>query len=367
MAPNMNWVQPVAPSPRLRNDRSTDATVTDPVLLTIVLNYKTAEMTERAVEAALREMDGLDGEVLIVDNDSQDGSFEALSQAVIRRGWDDANRVRVIQTGHNGGYGSGNNAGIRAGLSDGRRPDFVYILNSDAFPDKDAIRNLLRVMDDDPRVGFAGSYIHGPDGTPHETSFRFPTILGEVEMYAKTGPISKLLKRSIIAMPIPDRTVEMDWVCGASLLIRTDMLDAVGLFDETFFLYYEETDLCRRVWDAGWKVMYVRDSEVTHIGSVSTGMKEWTRIPGFWLDSRLYYYAKNHGRLYAAGSTLAIILGFSIYELRRILQRRPPATPPRFLRDLIAHDVTAAWRGLTARARPVPATAKKSRPDIETT
>ncbi len=140
-------------------------------LLTVILNWRTAEMTLRATEAALTAMEGIAGEITIVDNDSGDGSYEELSRAVAQRGW---TRVRVLQSGRNGGFGAGNNVGIRAGLSHGGRPDLVYILNSDAFPAPDAIPALDRSSGAHPEAGFAGSYIHGTDGHPHLTSFRFP-------------------------------------------------------------------------------------------------------------------------------------------------------------------------------------------------
>ena len=127
------------------------------------------------------------------------------------------------------------------------------------------------------------------------------------------------------------------------------MLDEIGLFDETFFLYFEETDLCLRAARAGHEVHYIRDSEVTHIGSVSTGMKTWARVPGFWLDSRWHYFTKSHGRAYAAMATLAHVAGGLTWRLRRLVQRKPPADPPRFLRDLLFHDLKALLRPLPAQ------------------
>ena len=132
-----------------------------PTLLTIILNYKTAQMTLDATKAARLAMDGMPGELLIVDNDSQDGSFETMQAYVKAQGWAD---TRVVQSGHNGGYGAGNNVGIKTGLSDGTEPDYVYILNSDAFPEPGAIRALYDYLQTHPETGFAGSYIQGEDG-----------------------------------------------------------------------------------------------------------------------------------------------------------------------------------------------------------
>ena len=320
----------------------------EPTVLTVILNYRTPAMTLDAVEAALTEMADIAGEIVVVDNDSGDGSFETISAAVAAAGWH--GRVRVVAAGRNGGYGAGNNVGIRAGLSGGGRPDYVYILNSDAFPDAGAIRRLVDDLERHPDVGFAGSYIHGPDGEPHATAFRFPTLWSEFEGAARVGPISRLLARHIVALPIPEIRRPVDWLAGASVMMRRTMLDAIGLFDERFFLYFDETDLCRRGRTAGWPTVYVRDSEVTHIGSVSTGMKTWMRTPTYWFDSRLRYFVKHHGIAYAAGATAALVAGGLIWRCRMVLQRLPPGDPPHFLRDLVVH----AFRACKPRARRLP-------------
>ncbi len=314
-----------------------------PVILTVILNYRTAVMTLESARCAVREMEGIAGEIVIVDNDSGDGSFDVLTEGVRATGW---TRVRVLQSGRNGGYGAGNNFGIRAGLSDGRRPDYVYLLNSDAFPDPGAIRLLVDALEADPKLGFAGSYIHGADGEPHCTAFRHPSVWSEFEGAARTGPVTQLLKKHVVALPIPKTASEVDWVAGASVLMRRKTLDEIGLFDERFFLYFEETDLFRRARRAGWGTVYVPESSVTHIGSVSTGMKTWRRMPGYWFDSRLHYFVKNHGPLYAGAATVAKLAGGLIWQTRRLLQRKPEADPPYFLRDLAGHSLRAMARSV---------------------
>jgi GT2 family glycosyltransferase len=319
-------------------------------LLTVILNWRTADMTLKSAEAALREMQGIPGALTIVDNDSGDGSFEKLSAEVAARGWDKAEvPVRVFQSGRNGGFGAGNNLGIRAGLppgfAGGARPDYVYILNSDAFPDPGAIRALYDHLNANPTTGFAGSYIHGDDGAPHRTAFRFPSILGEFEASVRFGPISRLLRRHIVAQPIPEATTRVDWLAGASLMMRQDVLDTIGDFDEAFFLYFEETELCHRAAGAGFPTDYVRSSSVTHIGSVSTGMKTWGRMPGYWFDSRTYYFTKVHGRTYAALATLSLVSGSMLWRLRLLVQRKERGDPPHFLRDLLAHSARGFLRG----------------------
>jgi len=323
-------------------------------LLSVLLNWRSAGMTLQAAEAALTALQGIDGALVIVDNDSGDGSFEAMTAAVRDRGWDiGPQQVRVIQSGRNGGFGAGNNVGIRAGLPGGVRPDYVYILNSDAFPAPDAIVALLDHLQRHSATGFAGSFIHGPDGDPHRTACRFPSIAGEFEQQARFGPVSRLLAGSIVAQPIPVRTGRVDWLAGASLMIRMDVLDQIGLFDETFFLYFEETELCHRASKAGWPADYVVESRVSHIGSASSGMKEWARIPEFWLDSRLHYFIKTQGRGTAVLATLAHLAGGVLWRARLLIQTKTRGDPPGYLRDMAAHGLRKAF-GQPSRGRAAP-------------
>ncbi|WP_166418522.1 glycosyltransferase [Cochlodiniinecator piscidefendens] len=305
-------------------------------LLTVILNYKTPDMTLQSIVAATTEMQGISGNIVVVDNDSGDGSFEKLQAET-----QDMEHVHVVASGHNGGFGAGNNFGIQWALSAGLKPDYVYILNSDAFPGKNSIQALLDALENHKNIGFAGSYIHGPDAQGHVTTFRFPSIASELEGAARFGPISRALKSAVVPIPIPEVTQPVDWLAGASMMMRFQTLEEIGLFDERFFLYFEETDLCLRAQRAGWQVLFVRESEVMHIGSVSTGMKSWQRTPKFWFDSRHHYFCKNHGKFYALGATLAHVSGGLLWRIRRLIQRKPQADPNHFLRDLIRHSF---WR-----------------------
>jgi N-acetylglucosaminyl-diphospho-decaprenol L-rhamnosyltransferase len=329
-------------------------------VLTVILNWRSADMTLQATKSAVDAMAAIDGDIVVVDNDSRDGSFEQMTAHVAESGW---SRVRVIQSGRNGGFGAGNNVGFRAGLRDGSRPDYVFILNSDAFPEADAIRILRDYLDSHPEAGFAGSCLHGPDtdrpdGDLHQTAFRFPSIPSEFEGAARIGPISRLFKRHILSLPVPEETMAVDWLAGAAMMIRRSVLDEIGMFDETFFLYFEETDLCRRGALRGHQTHYVRESVVTHIGSVSTGMKSWSRVPDYWYDSRLHYFIKNHGRLYAGAATIAHLSGGGLHRLRCLLTGQRRTDPPRYLRTMAAHGLRAMFAPRPANVANLPVTAE---------
>jgi GT2 family glycosyltransferase len=329
--------------------------MTEPSILTIILNYRTPEMTLGAAEAAMRDMAGLRGEVLIVDNDSDDGSLALMTQAATDRGWTAGNRCRLVGSGRNGGFGAGMNFGIATGLSDGSAPDYYYLLNSDAFPDPGAIAALRDFLQATPKAGMAGSLVRGLDGTPHHTAFRFPSIAGEFEAAAHTGAISRLLAKSAVVMAMPQQTCRVDWTAGASLMLRAGMVERIGGFDESYFLYFEETDLCRRAARAGWETWFVRESTVAHIGSATTGAKTWTRMPGYWFDSRRNYFIRNHGHAYAALATLSWVAGGLIWKLRQTISGKPPRNAEYFMSDLILHSLRAPFRP-SAGPTPLPAT-----------
>ena len=313
-------------------------------LLAVIVNYKTPEMTLASMEATLRELQCVTGEwkVTVVDNDSRDGSFEKLCQAVAAQqqanqpGWE---RVEVIAASANGGYGAGNNIAIRRALYSEDPPEYIYALNSDAFPEEHAITHLLDYLDCHPQVGIVGSYIHGDDGHPHTTAFRFPSIGSEFEGAIRLGVVSRLLKPTSVPLGVPECTRPVDWLAGASMMLRRQVIEDVGLFDETFFLYFEETDLCRRALLAGWSTVYVRESTVMHIGSATTGMKRWKKMPEYWFDSRRYYFLKNHGSVYFWTATSARLLGEGLWQLRRRLQGKEDSGPPGQIGQLVRHSI----------------------------
>jgi GT2 family glycosyltransferase len=307
-------------------------------LLAVIVNYRTPELSLRAAEAALAELAAFpDARVEIVDNDSQDGSLDTLRRAVAARGW--GGRVRVAASPRNGGFAWGVNFAAQPALAGPDPPEYVYLLNSDARPGPGSIATLVRFLDAHPEVGIAGSYIHGPEGETHHTAFRFPSVASELEQMAGVGPLSRLLDRWIVSKPVPAHAARVDWLAGASMLIRRAVFDAVGPFDDGYFLYYEETDFCLQAARAGWTTWYVPESRVEHIGAASTGWKDFSRPrPWYWFTGRRRYWAKNHGRAVLWLANAAWLLGFAVgalYSPARARRRRPP----RFLRDFVRHNL----------------------------
>ena len=308
-------------------------------LLAVTINFKTPEMTLKAVGVLLRELERIPGaRVTIVDNASEDGSLEKLRQGVQDAGWSE--QVEVLASPWNGGFAWGNNFAIQPALAWPDPPDYVYLLNSDAFPDEQAITHLVDYLDEHPQIGIAGSYIHGVDGDTHRTAFRFPSVASEFETTLGIGVVSRLLRRWIVSPELPTTTMQVGWLAGASMLIRREVLDAIGLMDDGYFLYYEETDFCLRANRANWPTVYVVESSVTHIGSVSTGIQDLSQpTPTFWYASRNRYFLKNHGRASLWAANFVYIFGGLVRRLRSFIMRRPSHEPTGHLRDFIRFNL----------------------------
>jgi N-acetylglucosaminyl-diphospho-decaprenol L-rhamnosyltransferase len=316
----------------------TDSQISSSTLATVIVNFRTADLTLRAVEALLSEIDGVDGEVYVVDNDSGDESFERLSEAVESRQW--SGRVSVLRSDHNGGFGYGVNAGVRRALQSPRPPRYIYVLISDGFPNRKrgarahcGSRSTTR--DRDRRKRSSSDRRRTP-----RRGFRFPTLFSEFEGTINLGPVSRLLRRWIVSRPPPAESREVDWVSGTSFMVRREVFDTVGLFDDGFFLYFEEIDFCKRARNRGFKSVFVPQSSVQHIGAVSTQMERNDRpMPEYWFASRRRYFTKHHGPTYAAVCDALWITGFSVARVRLKLRGRTDDAKPHMLRDFIKFNV----------------------------
>lgn len=315
-----------------------------PGVLVAIVNYCTADLTIdclRSLEAEIRQHPG--STVVVADNASPDDSGSRIARSISDNGW--SAWAHLMPLPRNGGFAYGNNNIIRAFLEGPDAPEFVWLLNSDTVVRPGALGALIDVLRRQPKVGIAGSCLEDPDETQQCSAFRFHSIVGEFVGAASLGPLSRLLKAWVIA-PRPERkSAPYDWVSGASMMIRSQLLRQVGLMDEAYFLYYEETDLCRRARKHGWSSAFVSESRVVHLVGKSSGVTDRSnttrRRSAFWFESRRRYFEKNHGRLYAAGADAALILGTLIHRFRAAVTRQPTGQPELFLSDLARHS--AIW------------------------
>ena len=313
-------------------------------VLTVIVNYRVGDLVVgclRSLESQVHANAG--GRVVVVDNDSGDGSVDAIQRAIDRDCW--GGWARLVCVPGNIGFAAGNNLGYKAGrewLAE-QRPDYVFFLNPDTYLRDGAIGILTDFLDTHPEVGIAGGRSEDPDATPQHCSFRFPSVFNEFAANAKIGVVDRLLRGKIARMPILGVPHRVGWLSGAAMMIRTELFETLGQFDENYFLYYEETDLILRAHRAGWTCWHVPQSRIVHLVGYSSGVTLRHRRPGrkpkYWFDSRRRYFLKNHGVLYAASADLAAIVGSTLGALRGVVSRREKTDPPRFIRDLIRNSV----------------------------
>jgi len=325
-------------------------------LLVIIVNYRTPQHTVACLESLRPQAEALALRVVVVENGSADDSARHIGDAIADRGWSDW--CRMIVRSDNRGFGSGNNAALREGLSGADVPRFFMLLNPDTIVTDGSLQTLTKFLDDHPEVGIVGGCLEHEDGTPQHTARRFPTVLGELETTVRLGVISRLLSRWAVAPPPSPKPHRTHWVPGACMMIRREVLEKVGLFDEKFFLYFEEVDLCRRAGNAGWSCWYVPDSRVIHFVGQATGIsdlrKKAPRRPAYWFQSRRRYHLKHLGRLRAVAADLAWMAGHVLWRMRRRVQGKPDLDPPKFLSDFFRHSVLRTGFHLEAASAGAP-------------
>lgn len=311
-------------------------------VLVVTVNYRSSRLAVdslRSLESEVQAMPNL--RAAIVDNNSGDDSVEVLSQAIANNNWQDW--ATLMPSSHNGGYAYGNNYAIRPALASEDPPDYFLLLNPDTRIYPGAVQTLVDFMDDHPHAGICGSSLEEADGSPFGIAFRFPSMLSELDGGLRLGFVSNLLARWKIPQQMGDELKEVDWLSGASLLIRREVFETIGLMDDEYFLYYEETDFCLQAKRAGWSCWYVPTSRVMHIAGQSTGVTVRTdkpkRMPDYWFESRRRYFIKNHGWLYTALTDWIWIHSFALWRMRRLIQRKPDPDPPNFLWDFIRNSV----------------------------
>jgi GT2 family glycosyltransferase len=311
-------------------------------LLIVIVNYRTPELTIDCLRSLEPEVEGLPGtSVVVTDNASGDDSLLRLEAAARANGWE--RWVKILPLEYNGGFAFGNNGAIGPALASAEPPRYVMLLNSDTLVRSGALKTLVGFLDERPDVGLAGARMEDPDGTPQASAFRFHSVLGELEDGFRFGPVSKLLARYRTWLPPTESACQVDWVTGACLVVRREVFEAVGLLDDRFFMYYEEVDFCLRARRAGWLCWHVPQARVVHLLSGSSGGVNATsarkRKPDYYFESRRRYFLAHHGAVGTALADIAWATGYALYDLRRVLFRKPDVTPRLLLWDFVRHSV----------------------------
>jgi N-acetylglucosaminyl-diphospho-decaprenol L-rhamnosyltransferase len=257
--------------------------VTGPDLSVVIVSHNHAHYLGPCLDSVGWERARMDLEGFVVDNASTDATVALVRE---RYPW-----VHSLCQARPQGFSANNNAAIRR--SAGR---YVLLLNPDTVVEAGALAALVRFMDAHPRVGICGAQLVFPDGSIQPSCRRFPTLASVV---ARRTPLRVFLRRSalnarhLMADFDHTRTAPVDWMLGACLMARREVLQQVGLLDEGYYLYTEDIDWCYRARRAGWEVMYVAEARIVHDHQARSDRKLLSRHSWIHLQSMWRYYRKH--------------------------------------------------------------------------
>jgi N-acetylglucosaminyl-diphospho-decaprenol L-rhamnosyltransferase len=321
------------------------ATSGNKLVAVVIVSYRSALLTIACLASLAAERAAgrpADLNAVVVDNDSGDAG--PVAAAIAEHGWSDW--VALVRAPKNGGFGYGNNLGAATARAKWNA-QWIHFLNPDTQVCPGAIIVLRDFLTAHPRAALAGSRFLNGDGSAWPYAFRFPGLASEFEGGLSFGPVSRLLHHRVVPQVMGGEPAPIDWVSGASVMMRATALEELCGFDEGFFLYFEETDLCLRARKAGWETWYVPDSLVVHIAGQSTGVtcrdQAPRRLPDYWYESRRHYFVLNHGRLQAAAIDIAALVAHALGHAKRHLQGRAVENVPHFIGDLWRHSVLSSW------------------------
>jgi GT2 family glycosyltransferase len=250
-------------------------------LSVVIVNWNTKDFLLRCLESVRQTVKGMEVEVFVVDNGSTDGSGGAVKERFPEIG--------LIENEMNLGFARGNNQALSRAAG-----KYLFLLNSDTQVKKGAIERLVSFMNAHPEVGMVGGQLLNSDGSKQNSIANFPSLATEL--------LNKNLLRWLFPGRFPGKErdypepVEVDSVIGAGMMVRRDAIEQVGLLDEDYFLFLEETDWCYRMKKGGYKIYHVPQAEIYHFQGRSAE-REKKRARAEYYRSRYHFFKKNGGSL----------------------------------------------------------------------
>lgn len=240
----------------------------------IILTYKDTELLKVCLESLYKQIAGLNFEVIVVDNNPDRVSSEMLK--------DKFKKVKVISEGVNLGFAKGINKGV--GTAKG---EYLLFLNPDTKFIDGTLKEMAKTLEENEKIGVLGGAMENTDGTIQRSCGNFYN-LNSVFLMLFGGDRGELLKFR------PDKLKEVDWVSGGFMLIRRDLFEKAGGFDEAFFMYIEDMELCYRVKKSGYKIFFYPGIKVAHVGQGSTNrsfaiINIYQNLPYFYKKHRQYW------------------------------------------------------------------------------
>lgn len=308
-------------------------------LSVIIVSYNTRDITLECLRTLFTRLDAapdIEAEVWVVDNASTDGSVEAIGE--------EFPTVHIIANRDNRGFGTANNQAMRRAGG-----EFFLLLNSDAFVHERAIETLIAQLQAAPGAAIAAPRLLNSDGSLQPSCWKFPSPqrvwLENLGICALFPPASSLGDYS--KWP-HDAQREVEFVSGACFLVRREVFESTGGFDETFHLYAEETDWQKRLQQAGWKILFIPTAQVTHLGGASGGNMATQHKFFEGLDR---YTRKHHGKagvvLMRTGMIPGCFARLLIWSAMSLVpSRRPVARKKTRLHSWLLWRQATHWKGV---------------------
>lgn len=309
-------------------------------LAIVIVHYRTPGLLADCVESLRSEVDPQRDAIVVVDNASPDGSGAKLR---------DLAGIKLIESQKNLGFAGGNNIGIQA-----VEADYYMLLNPDTVVRPGAVRTLLQFLENNPQAAMVGPLLESLDGRPQLSTFGYHTPLGELLIGANIGIITRMFKRAVVYGEIPKESRRVDWLAGACLLIRSEVIRRVGLLDARFFMYYEEVDFCRRARKLGFDCWYEPSARVAHLEGQASGIASGQarkRLPRYWFESRHRYYRKHFGYFGVMTADVLWMIGHAMDTVRKWVSGISHSNVAvSETRDFIRYETEFLSRGMPAPA-----------------
>jgi N-acetylglucosaminyl-diphospho-decaprenol L-rhamnosyltransferase len=267
------------------------------ILSVVIVSWNVRDVLQTCLESLRPEWERTWAEVIVVDNASTDGTPDLVR--------DHYPAVRLIANAANRGFGAANNQGMTA--AGGR---YLLLLNPDTVVLPGALEALVAFIEAHPRVGLVAPRLLNPDGSLQRNAFHFP---GLVQVALDLFPVHPRLMESALngrygREPHAKGPFMIDHPLGAAMLVRREVWEETGGFDEDYFMYAEEVDWCRRIHQAGWTIWQVPAAEIVHYGGQSTRQMPDSMFIELW-RARYRFFRRYHGPLYQAVVRLLVRLG----------------------------------------------------------
>lgn len=257
----------------------------------VTVNYRSAHLIRHLLQSVQDAALGFDYEYFIVDCDGTDGLQEMVTE---KYPW-----VTYIKAGGNLGFGRGNNLALKQATG-----EYAALINPDVLLFPNELERWVEWMDTTEDVAISGPRTTNPDGTEQENCYAFPSIM--VPIYRRTflGSLpwaKRTLEQYLLKSMDREQVQHVDWVMGSAMLIRRHVYDALNGFDDRFFMYFEDTDLCRRAWEAGHRVAYYPGARLVHYHKRESRLRSpldlvTNRVVREHIKSAVYYFFKHRGK-----------------------------------------------------------------------